>query len=83
MPTFFILLIIRRKQFTSKSFDTLIPPDDAVYIKTVIVFLVASLKVTSKSTFPLIGGSKSRVLSQFGVRCKKNYNIKQMKNTQK
>ena len=49
----------------------LIPPDDAVYISTVIVFCVASLNVTSRLTLPRIEGCKSRVLSEFGVKSNK------------
>ena len=53
-----------------KIVSTLIPPDHAVYISNVIVLCVASLKVTSRLTFPRNDGCRSRVLSQFGVRAK-------------
>ena len=46
-----------------------------MYISTVMVVCVASLKVTSRLTLPLSDGCRSRVLSQFGVKsiakCKK------------
>ena len=47
-----------------------------MYIRTVIVFCVASLNVTSRLTLPRNDGCKSRVLSQFGVK-----SIKKQKKT--
>ena len=55
------------------------PPEDAVYINTVIVFCVGPLNVTSRSTFPRIDGCRSRVLSQLGVKSKKGDEVMQIR----